>query len=103
MGDPTAFCVYSVLYKSLKCGSNVKVPIQGTFLTVNSTKETMSRNAGVFWAMLQCNLLVGNTIAYYQFQGLDSIDKDTRVTTVGIFFGCALAGCLIFLFLLPGE
>ena len=77
--------------------------IQGTFLTVNSTKETMSRNAGVFWAMLQCNLLVGNTIAYYQFQGLDSIDKDTRVTTVGIFFGCALAGCLIFLFLLPGE
>ena len=63
----------------------------------------MSRNAGVFWAMLQCNLLVGNTIAYYQFQGLDSIDKDTRVTTVGIFFGCALAGCLIFLFLLPGE
>ena len=70
---------------------------------MNSTKDTMSRNAGVFWAMLQCNLLVGNTIAYYQFQGLDSIDKDTRVTTVGIFFGCALAGCLVFLFLLPGE
>ena len=63
----------------------------------------MSRNAGIFWAMLQCNLLVGNTIAYYQFQGLDSIDKETRVSTVGIFLGCAIAGCLIFLFLLPRE
>ena len=77
--------------------------IQGTFLTVNSTKETMSRNAGIFWAMLQCNLLIGSTIAYFQFQGLDTIDKETRVSTVGIFLGCAIVGCLIFLFLLPRE
>jgi len=87
----------------LGLGAAILWTAQGTFLTANSTKETMSRNAGVFWAMLQSNLLVGNTIAYYQFQGLSSIDKDTRVTTVGIFFACALAGCVIFLFLLPAH
>ena len=61
----------------------------------------MSRNAGVFFAMQQSNLLIGNTIAYYKFQGLDSIDKDTRVSIIGILVGCGLFGCFLFLFLLP--
>ena len=38
----------------------------------------MERNSGLFWAMLQCSLLIGNTFVYFQFQGLEDIDKDTR-------------------------
>ena len=27
---------------------------QGNFLTINSTPDTISRNSGIFWALLQC-------------------------------------------------
>ena len=38
----------------------------------------MERNSGLFWAMLQCSLLIGNTFVYFQFQGLEDIDEGTR-------------------------
>jgi hypothetical protein len=79
------------------------ITLQGVFLAENSTKETMSRNSGIFWAMLQSSLLIGNTFAYYQFQGLDEVDKDTRVETVAYLFGAAIVGCLVFVLLLPRE
>ncbi len=61
----------------------------------------MSRNSGIFWAMLQCSLLIGNTFAYFQFRGLNEIDTDTRVMTVGVLFGSAVLGCMVFILLLP--
>ena len=45
----------------------------------------MERNSGIFWAMLQCSLLIGNTFVYFQFQDLDDIDKDTRLTVSLLF------------------
>ena len=53
---------------------------QGNFLTLNSDEGTMERNSGIFWAMLQCSMLVGNTFVYFQFQGQEDIDKDSRMT-----------------------
>lgn len=44
---------------------------QGAFLTVNSDSKTMARNSGIFWAMLQSSLLIGNTYYYFQFAGKD--------------------------------
>ena len=63
----------------------------GNFLTLNSDQATMERNSGLFWAMLQCSLLIGNTFVYFQFQGLEDIDKDTRtkvriLTNFHVFF-----------------
>ena len=52
----------------------------GNFLTLNSDQATMERNSGLFWAMLQCSLLIGNTFVYFQFQGLEDIDEKTRTT-----------------------
>ena len=74
---------------------------QGNFLTVNSTKKTMSRNSGIFWAMLECSLLIGNTFAFFQFSGLDDIDDKTRNTFVLVLLIVGIVGTLVFLFLLP--
>lgn len=59
---------------------------QGNFLTLNSDQATMERNSGLFWAMLQCSLLIGNTFVFFQFQGLEDIDKDTRQTVITVLF-----------------
>ena len=74
---------------------------QGNFLTINSTKKTMSRNSGIFWAMLECSLLIGNTFAYFQFTGLDDIDSNTRNTFVLVLLIVGVVGTVVFLFLLP--
>ena len=40
---------------------------------MNSEPETMGRNSGIFWGMLEMSLLVGNTFAYFQFKDTDDI------------------------------
>nr|XP_053635439.1 LOW QUALITY PROTEIN: UNC93-like protein MFSD11 [Cherax quadricarinatus] len=63
---------------------------QGNYLTLMSTQKTMSRNSGIFWAMLQSSMLFGNLFVFYQFMGKDVIDHHTRtivfsaLTVVGI-------------------
>ncbi|KAE8743668.1 hypothetical protein FOCC_FOCC010709 [Frankliniella occidentalis] len=51
---------------------------QGNYLTLNSTKETISRNSGVFWAMLQCSMFFGNIFVVFVFSGKTHIDEATR-------------------------
>ena len=46
-------------------------------------------------------MLVGNLFAYFQFRGLDSIDRVTRLQTIGGLFASTVAGCLLFILLLP--
>lgn len=74
---------------------------QGNFLTLNSDQATMERNSGLFWAMLQCSLLIGNTFVYFQFQGLEDIDKDTRTKVAAVLLSICLCGVLTFLTLRP--
>lgn len=80
---------------------------QGNFLTINSNSVTMSRNSGIFWAMLQCSLIWGNIFVYIQFQGLEHIDKGTRTTVFGALTGVGVLGMLLILLLrgggLPGR
>lgn len=72
---------------------------QGNFLSRCSTSTTISRNSGIFWAMLQASLFFGNLFVYFQFQGKTHIDKDTRrmlfivLTVVGLLG----TGCLAML------
>ncbi|XP_059473411.1 UNC93-like protein MFSD11 [Neocloeon triangulifer] len=68
---------------------------QGSYLILNSDSTTISRNSGIFWAMLQCSMFFGNTFVFFMFQGKTIIDKETRslvfivllvVSAVGILF-----------------
>ncbi|XP_018330712.1 UNC93-like protein MFSD11 [Agrilus planipennis] len=72
---------------------------QGNYLTLNSTKDTISRNSGIFWALLQVSMFAGNLFVFFQFQGLTEIDKSTRNVTVIVLSVVAGVGVGIFLLL----
>lgn len=65
---------------------------QGNYLTLNSTPATMSRNSGIFWAMLQASMFIGNLYVYFQFEGKTEIDKDTRTVVIWVLSGIAMVG-----------
>ncbi|KAL3285315.1 hypothetical protein HHI36_019424 [Cryptolaemus montrouzieri] len=72
---------------------------QGTYLTLNSSPATISRNSGMFWAMLQCSMLFGNLFVYIEFDGQDYIQKDVRTLVIWVLSGLSIAGVVVFLIL----
>ncbi|XP_077526950.1 UNC93-like protein MFSD11 isoform X3 [Haemaphysalis longicornis] len=75
---------------------------QGNFLTINSDSTTMSRNSGIFWAMLQCSLIWGNIFVYIQFQGRSQVDRESRNVVFGALTGVGILGMLLLLLLRGG-
>ncbi|CAH0547995.1 unnamed protein product [Brassicogethes aeneus] len=73
---------------------------QGNYLTLNSSKATMSRNSGVFWAMLQFSMFVGNLFVFIKFKGQDKIDEASRTVVIWTLSGISVAG-LVVVALLP--
>jgi len=82
-------------------GAAVIWTAQGNFLTLNSDSETMSRNSGIFWAMLQMSMLIGNTFVFFQFRGQQEIDKRTRTIVTMTLLGIGLVGTAAFFLLRP--
>lgn len=74
---------------------------QGNYLTLNSTKETISRNSGVFWAMLQCSMFFGNIFVVFVFSGKTHIDEATRKLVFSVLLGVAALGLVFVLLLRP--
>ncbi|KAK2191993.1 hypothetical protein NP493_41g03028 [Ridgeia piscesae] len=72
---------------------------QGNFLTLNSDKTTMGRNSGIFWALLQCSMLVGNLYVYFAFKGEMNITSQSRTTLFTVLTAAVLLGTLSLLFL----
>lgn len=72
---------------------------QGNYLTLNSTSLTITRNSGIFWAMLQLSMFIGNLLVYFQFQGMTIIDEDTRNLVTYVLSGLAVAGIVNLIFL----
>ncbi|XP_078041172.1 UNC93-like protein MFSD11 isoform X2 [Augochlora pura] len=67
----------------------------GQYLTENSNAETMSRNAGVFWAIFQSSMFIGNLFVYFMFTK-PKIDSSTRVIVFSVLTGISIAGtCLL--------
>ncbi len=62
----------------------------------------MSRNSGVFWALLQCSLLWGNLFVYFMFTE-PTIKKETRMWTYGVLTTVGLIGTLLLFFLRGGN
>ncbi|XP_054155072.1 UNC93-like protein MFSD11 [Oppia nitens] len=74
---------------------------QGNFLTINSDERTMSRNSGVFWAILQCSLIWGNLFVTFVFKE-DHIKESTRLLTYGVLTVVGAIGALLLLVLRGG-
>ncbi|XP_022089379.1 UNC93-like protein MFSD11 isoform X2 [Acanthaster planci] len=74
---------------------------QGNFLTINSTSETVGRNSGIFWAMLQCSLLFGNIFIFFEIGKTNAmyIIESTRTTIFIVLTTVSGIGVLMFLLL----
>eukprot|EP00730_Choanoeca_flexa_P005767 TRINITY_DN12019_c1_g4_i4.p1 TRINITY_DN12019_c1_g4~~TRINITY_DN12019_c1_g4_i4.p1 ORF type:complete len:430 (+),score=70.69 TRINITY_DN12019_c1_g4_i4:104-1291(+) len=79
-------------------GAAVLWTAQGNFLTINTTEENRGQMSGIFWALLQCSLLIGNLMAYFLING-KSISADTAHQFYEILFGAACGGVVLFFFL----
>ncbi|KAJ4443939.1 hypothetical protein ANN_05728, partial [Periplaneta americana] len=76
---------------------------QGNYLTLNSDSTTISRNSGIFWAMLQASMFLGNLFVYFQFQGKTQIDADTRLIVFIVLLVVAAVGIVFLLLLRPAQ
>merc|ERR1719481_142245 len=63
-------------------GSPVLWTAQGTFISLNSDKDTIARNSGIVWALFQTSTFFGNIIVYFMFSGEEFISSSVR-STVG--------------------
>lgn len=70
----------------------------GQYLTENSTNETMSRNAGLFWAIFQMSMFIGNLLVFFTFTTA-TIDKRQRMIVFGVLTGLAVIGIGVLLLL----
>ncbi|XP_003704460.1 UNC93-like protein MFSD11 [Megachile rotundata] len=67
----------------------------GQYLTENSDSETMSRNAGIFWAIFQTSMFTGNLLVYFLFIGSE-INASTRKIVFSVLTALAIVGtCLL--------
>ena len=66
----------------------------GQYLTENSDSETMSRNAGIFWAIFQTSMFIGNLFVYYMFTESE-INPSTRKVVFSVLTGLAVAGTCV--------
>lgn len=76
---------------------------QGNYLTLNSDSNTISRNSGIFWALLQFSMFFGNLFVAIMFQGKERIDSDTRLIVFSVLTGVAVVGILFLLLLRAAE
>ncbi|XP_078692786.1 UNC93-like protein MFSD11 [Branchiostoma floridae x Branchiostoma belcheri] len=71
-----ALYVGSVL---LGLGASILWTGEGSYLTLNSTPETIGRNSGLFWALQTSSFLFGNVFVWQEFTGKEIIDPKTRI------------------------
>ncbi|KAJ9596528.1 hypothetical protein L9F63_012470, partial [Diploptera punctata] len=76
---------------------------QGNYLTLNSDSTTISRNSGIFWAMLQASMFFGNLFVYFKFQGKEHIDSETRTLVFIVLLVVAAVGIIFLLLLRPAQ
>jgi len=82
-------------------GAPVIWTAQGNFLSLNSDDDTISRNSGIVWAMLQSSIFIGNMFAYFMFTGEEFISSSVRTTVGVVLLSITGAGVLTMLVLRP--
>lgn len=68
----------------------------GQCLTENSDNQTMSRNAGIFWAIFQTSQFAGNLFVFFMFQK-SKIEKEQRTIVFSVLTGLAVIGSIVLL------
>ena len=86
---------------SMETGGALLWTAQGTFLSVNSDNDTVDRNSGIFWAIFVSSNFIGNLFVYFQFQGKEDIDGETRNLVGTVLLCVASAGTLLMFILRP--
>lgn len=76
---------------------------QGSYLAKNSNSESSSRNAAIFWSMLQSSILFGNIFVYFAFNSQASISDKTRYIVYGVLTLVAALGVFVILFLRDNQ
>ncbi|XP_011870082.1 PREDICTED: UNC93-like protein MFSD11 [Vollenhovia emeryi] len=66
----------------------------GQYLTENSDNHTMSRNAGIFWAIFQTSQFAGNLFVFFIFKS-PKIDKGQRMIVFSVLTGLAVIGTVV--------
>ncbi|KZC07230.1 UNC93-like protein MFSD11 [Dufourea novaeangliae] len=66
----------------------------GQYLTENSDSETMSRNAGIFWAIFQTSMFIGNFFVYFMFTDPE-INASTRTIVFSVLTALAIIGMCV--------
>ncbi|XP_053309919.1 UNC93-like protein MFSD11 isoform X2 [Spea bombifrons] len=69
---------------------------QGACLTVNSDEDTIGRNSGIFWALLQFSMLFGNLYIYVAWKGEVNISERDRRTVFIALTVISLVGTVLF-------
>jgi MFS family permease len=87
----------------LGVGAAIIWTAQGSFLSKCSDETTISRNSGIFWAMLQMSMFFGNLFVYFQFQGKTHIDEHTRTLVFSVLIGVGILGFFFLTALRPLE
>ena len=88
---PNTVLLY-VMSALLGAGAAITWTGQGTFLARCSDSSNISRNSGIFWALLQCSMFFGNLFVYYQFQNKEHIDEQTRILVIAVLTALAVLG-----------
>ncbi|XP_054702676.1 UNC93-like protein MFSD11 isoform X4 [Grus americana] len=76
---------------------------QGNCLTINSDENTIGRNSGVFWALLQSSLFFGNLYIYFAWQGKTHISESDRRTVFIALTVISLVGTVLFFLIRKQE
>ncbi|NXK41960.1 MFS11 protein, partial [Piprites chloris] len=76
---------------------------QGNCLTINSDENTIGRNSGVFWALLQFSLFFGNLYIYFAWRGKTHISESDRRTVFIALTVISLVGTVLFFLIRKQE
>merc|ERR1719319_74061 len=82
-------------------GAPVIWTAQGNFLAVNSDPETISRNSGIVWSMLQVSGLIGNIFCFFEFNGQEYITSSMRTMVGAVLLTITCLGVGVMLLLRP--
>jgi MFS family permease len=111
IGGALLYCAYIALFlKPLEVtlylfsalvglGAAVLWTAQGNLLTINSTAETRGRDTGIFWALMQCSLLIGNLFFFFEFNNAIDIEASKRMVLFAVLTVVAVIG-MLFMFLI---
>jgi MFS family permease len=80
-------------------GAGLLWTAQGSYLSSISNRDTSTRNAAIFWSMLQSSILFGNLFVYFAFDSQTTISDKTRYIVYGTLTAVGALGTLVLLLL----